>query len=124
MCVRRRGDKFRMCNIVGIVGRTVEIELGADGGEIEMETGRSAHGHIAVIADGQRGDCFVFVRQAVIQQPFDVFVALCRADQSQADIRFVLITDFPSGGSAETVLRQMVFTVRSELRQSDVHPAA
>ena len=113
-----------MCNIVGIVGRTVEIELGADGGEIGMETGRSAHGHIAVIADGQRGDCFVFVRQAVIQQPFVVFVALCRADQSQADIRFVLITDFPSGGSAETVLRQMVFTVRSELRQSDVHPAA
>lgn len=80
MCVRRRGDKFRVRDIVGVVGRAVEIELGTDGREIGMETGRSAHGRVAVIADGQCSDCFVFIRQAVIQQPFDVFLALCRAD--------------------------------------------
>ena len=53
-----------MRDIVGVVGCAVEIELGADGGEIGVKTRRSAYGRVAVMADGQRGDRFVFVWQA------------------------------------------------------------
>ena len=69
-----------MGDIVGIVWRAVEIKLCAGGGKVGVESWRRADRRFAVIADGQDGDGFIFIRQAVIEQPFDVFIAFFCAD--------------------------------------------